>query len=126
MVNFIPVGKRRDPVSWSPEARALFTKIADEVDKQPNVRVGLQRTGKLTVRPMIFVRRQLVVAGFEDGIAVRLNGGDKDRALQIFATRELGKGDPRPLRQMIAMPWSTQEQWPEFIQAAVNGALNHS
>lgn len=120
---FVPFGKRREPVSWSAEARALFTQIADEIDNQPNVRVGLKRTGKLTVRPMIFVRRQLVVAGFEDGIAVRLGGGDQDRALQMFATRELGRGDPGPMRKMVAIPWSAHERWMEFIQSAVDGAL---
>lgn len=126
MTILIPIGKRRAPVSWTPEARALFRQIADEIEGQPDVRVALPRTGKIKVTPMILARRQLAVAGLDDGIAVRLNGADKDRALGIFATRELGKGDRRPVRGMIAMPWSTHEQWREFMQAAVNSALNQS
>ena len=123
MVFFIPFGKRRPPVSWSAEARALFTRIADELDNQPEVRGGIQRTGKLTVRPMLFVRRQLVIAGFEDGIAVRLADEDKGRALQTLPGRELGKRDPSPMRGMISIPWSAHDRWQEFMQVAVNSAL---
>lgn len=123
MTFFVPIGKRKLPVSWSAEARALFTHIAEELDNQPNVRVGIQRTGKLTVRPMVFVRRNLVIAGFDDGVAVRLAEEDKGRALQVFASRELGKRDPRPLRGMVAIPWSAHEHWREFMQAAVNSSL---
>ena len=126
MAIFIPFGKRRELVTWTAETRAFFMQIADEVDNQPDVRVGLQRTGRLTVRPQIYVRRRLAVAGFDDGIAVRLNDGDKDRALQIFACRELGRRDPLPVRRMVSMPWSTHERWREFIQAAVNDARNRA
>lgn len=120
MMVFVPFGKRRAPVSWSADARATFTRIADELENQPDVRVGIQRTGKLTVRPMVFVRRKLVAAGFEDGIAVRLTEEDKGRALQVFPSRELGRRDPRPLRGMIAMPWSAHERWQEFLRSAVS------
>lgn len=96
----------------------------DEIDEQPEVKVGfLPRTGRLKRRPVVMVRRQVAVAGFEDGIAVRLGDADRSRALQIFATRELGRGDPLFMRRMIAMPWSTHEHWREFIRAAVNDAL---
>ena len=124
MVVILPFGKRRKPVSWVPEARALFTQIADEVGNESDVRVGLQRTGELTRRPMIFVRRQLVVAGYEDGIAARLDEEDKARALQISACLELSRRVPPPMRRMIAMPWSAHAQWREFIHAAVNAAHN--
>jgi hypothetical protein len=122
MIIFVPFGKRRQQVSWSPEARALFTQIADEVGNEPDVRVGLQRTGELTRRPMIFVRRQLVAAGFEDGIAARLGDEDKARALQFPACRELSRRVPLPMRRMVAMPWPAHAQWREFIHAAVNAA----
>lgn len=68
-------------------------------------------------------RRKIAVAGFEDGIAVRVNGEDKDRALQIFATRELGRRDHRILRGMVSMPWSTREHWREFMNTAVSRTL---
>lgn len=111
-------------MSWSPEARAWFTQIADEIGENPEVKVGLQRTGRLTFRPTIMANRKIAVAGFDDGIAVRANDEDKARVLRIFATRELGRRDHIGLRGMIFMPWSTHEHWREFMQAAVNGVLS--
>jgi hypothetical protein len=114
-VEIIPIGSpRRNLISWSAEARALFTEIAGEVDGQPGVRVGLALK-----RPVIFINRQIAAAGFEDGIAVRLSPQDKTQALQIFGCRELRRRDHLAMRGMVAVPWSAHEHWRAFIHAAV-------
>jgi hypothetical protein len=100
----------------------LFTQIADEAAVRTNVRVGLQRTGRLTTRPMIFVGQKLAVTGFDDGIAVRLNDADKARALQIFPCRMLGRRDHIGMRGMVTIPWSAHEHWREFIMTAISAA----
>jgi len=93
------------------------TQIAEEVAGQPGVRLALKLR-----RPAIFVDRQLAVAAFEDGIAVRLDQADKALALQIPGCRELGLRDHLAMRRMVAIPWSAREQWPELISAAVAAA----
>jgi len=117
-VEIVPIGSPRRPlISWSPEARALVTQIAEEVAGQPGVRLALQLR-----RPAIFADRQLAVAAFEDGIAVRLGPPDKARALQIPVCRELRLRDHLAMRRMVAVPWSAREHWPELIRAAVAAA----
>lgn len=128
---FISGGKSREAVYWTPETRAFFTRIADEIEDRPRVTVMLKRKGRLTARPRIFFNHKerhltIDVAGFEDGIAVRLEGDNKDRALQIPDCREIGARYPRNLRGMVSMPWSTHDRWKEFILAARDSVLNGS
>jgi hypothetical protein len=113
-------GRRRPLISWSAEARALFTEIAAEVEGKPGVRLGLQLK-----RPVIFFdpqgsRVRVAAAAFEDGIAVRLGPQDKARALQVFGTRELRRRDHMALRGMVAVPWSAHEHWRDLVHAAVS------
>lgn len=124
---YIDSGKRREKFKWSEETRWFFTKIADEFEDQPNVRVAMNRTGKLKIRPVIGVRKGsggFPVMAFGDGIAVRLSDEDKQRALEIMGARELGKGDPIGMKKMISLPWSAHEHWKEYMHAAVNNAQN--
>jgi hypothetical protein len=113
-VEIILIGSsRRHLISWSAEARALFSQIAQEVSGQPGVRLALKLK-----RPSIFLNRQLAVAGFEDGIAVRLGAQDSSRALQISGTRELRRRDHLAMRGMVALPWSAHDHWRDFMHAA--------
>lgn len=108
---------RRNLISWSGAARALFTQIAQELSGQPGVRPALKLK-----RPVIFVhqrRWRLAVAGFEDGIAVRLSSQDKARASQVFGTRELRRRDGWMMKGMVALPWCAHEHWRDFTHAAV-------
>jgi hypothetical protein len=114
-VEIIPIGSpRRNLISWSGAARALFGQIARDISGQPGVRAGLDLK-----RPVIFLNRQLAVAGFEDGIAVRLSPQDKERALQIAGVRELRRRDHISMRGMVAVPWSAHDQWQDLMHAAV-------
>lgn len=70
-------------------------------------------------RPFIMVHRQIPVAGFEDGIAVRLDEERTQRTTQIPGCRVLGKHDPRVLRGMVTLPWSAHEHWLELAREAV-------
>lgn len=128
-VYYVENGKRGGKFHWSEETRWVFTKIAEEFEGKPDVRVGVKRTGKLKFPPAIAVRGArglIVVVAFGDGIALRLNDEDKQRALQIVGARELGRGDPFSRRKMISLPWSAHEHWREYIYAAVNNALDHA
>jgi hypothetical protein len=110
---FIGSPRRRDLVSWSPEARELFRQIAEELSGTPGVRVATQLR-----RPVIVAGRRIAVAGHKDGIAVRLDGDRMRSALQIPGCRLLGKGDGRVVRGMVAVPWSAREHWRELARAA--------
>src|SRR5262245_61829613 len=90
---------RRTPVSWSPEARALFIQITQEISGHPGVRVAPQLK-----RPVVMVGRRLAIAGHGDGIAVRLDGPAQARALRIPGCRTLSRRDGLPVRGMIAVP----------------------
>jgi hypothetical protein len=114
-VEIIPVGSpRRNVISWSGEARALFSQIAQEVSGQPGVRLALKLK-----RPAIFAHRKLAAAGFEDGIAVRLGQPDKARALGVPGSREVRWRDQMAMRGMVALPWSAHDHWRDFVRVAV-------
>jgi hypothetical protein len=109
--------RRRDPISWSPEARQLFTQIADEVSGNPGIKVADGSKG--LKRPCIFSGRRLAVAGHDDGIAVRLDGEHMRQALQISGCRLLSRRDGLPVKGMIAVPWSAHDHWKELTHLAV-------
>lgn len=113
----ISSSRRRELVSWSPEARSLFQQIIDDASGVPGVRghAGPSRP----VRPVIFVNRRIAVAGFEDGIAVRLGPERTRQAVQVPGCRLLGKGDMRALRGMVSLPWSAREHWRELGREAI-------
>jgi hypothetical protein len=102
-------------VSWSPEARALFTQITEEISGHPGVRVAPQLK-----RPAVMLGRRLAVAGHDDGIAVRLAGAAEQRALQIPGFRLLSRRDGMVVRGMVAVPWAAREHWRGLAHAAVN------
>jgi hypothetical protein len=107
--------RRRDPVSWTPEARWLFQQIVEDTSGNPAVRAA----PKLR-RPVIFCNRQIAVAGYQEGIAVKLDPERTQRALQIPGCLLLGKGDrPRVLRGMVALPWSARDHWRDLARAAI-------
>lgn len=117
-MEIIQIGSsRRNLISWSGEARALFSQIAEEVSGQPGVRPALKLK-----RPAIFADRRLAAAGFEDGIAVRLGQPDKARALRVAGSRELRWRDQLAMRGMVALPWSAHDHWRDFVHAAVAAA----
>jgi hypothetical protein len=107
-------GRRKELVSWTAEARWLFQQIIDDASGNPAVKAA----PKLR-RPVIFSNRQIAVAGFGDGIAVRLDPGRTQEALRIPGCLLLGKGDPRILRGMVSLPWSAQEHWRDLARAAI-------
>jgi hypothetical protein len=112
---FIGSGKRKELVTWTPEARWLFQKIVDEVSGMPGIRPAPRLR-----RPLIMVHRQIPVAGFEDGIAVRLNEERTQRIIEIPGCRLLGKYDrPKMLRGMVTLPWSAHEHWLELAREAI-------
>jgi hypothetical protein len=107
-------GKRREPISWTSETHTLFEQIAAQVSGVPGVKVVPQLR-----RPAIFANRRLAVAGYADGIAVRLDEGQAHQALQIPGCKLIAKGRPKVVRGMVALPWSARERWPELVRAAV-------
>jgi hypothetical protein len=113
---FFQTAPAKDRVTWSPEATALFTEIADEISRGPRVKVAMGLK-----RPAIMVGRRLAIAGHEDGIAVRLDGRLRQDALRIPGCRSLGRRDGIAVRGMVAVPWAAREHWRELAQAAANG-----
>jgi|SRR5689334_4429175 hypothetical protein len=112
---FLFIGSsRREYVSWTPEARGLFTQIANEVSSSPRVRVALHLK-----RPVIFFGRQLAAAGHNDGIAVRLAGERRDSALRIPGCQLLTRRDGLPVRGMVGVPWSAHEHWRDLIRESL-------
>jgi hypothetical protein len=105
----------RAPVSWSPEARALFTQITQEISGHPGVRVALRLK-----RPAVMVGRRLAIAGHGDGIAVHLAGTPQHRALQVPGCRPLSRRDGMVVRGMVGVPWAAREHWRELAHAAVD------
>jgi hypothetical protein len=104
----------KELVSWTPEARWLFQQIINDASAIP----GVKPAPKLR-RPLIMVNRRVPVAGYADGIAVRLDPERTEQVLQIPGCLLLGKGDPRLLRGMVALPWSARELWRELARAAI-------
>ena len=69
---------------------------------------------------MVFANKRLAVAGYQDGIAVRLEPERTQQALQIPGCLLLGKGDhPRVLRGMVSLPWSARDHWRDLASAAI-------
>jgi hypothetical protein len=90
-----------------------------EVARVPGVTELARVPGPLRWRPIIWVNRRMAVAGFEDGIAVRLDRERAQQVVRIPGCRVLGKGDQRFLRGMVSLPWSAREHWRELARAAI-------
>jgi hypothetical protein len=105
----------RELVSWTPEARWLFQQIINDASGVPGVKAGPRMR-----RPIIMVNRQIPVAGYGDGIAVRLDPERTQQVVQIPGCLLLGKGDrPKILRGMVSLPWSARDHWRELARAAI-------